>query len=593
MKRPFSIILLVALLVSCGGGGGGGSGPTVASTNATEKVFTTDGITVTFSKSMNEESVEDAFLIEGSGAVDGTFSWSEDTVTFTPTSRWKTHHAYTLTISTNAKSSDGNRLREEFTQTFTPELNMYDVNGDRIDDFLAGAPLHTAGGLYAGIAYLFLGRTDWPSTINLSRDSADATYAPEGNMEFGLDAKMIGDFNGDGYADMVISAPSAELDGDDFKGFVVVVFGSADPRSIEITAANLDKLDGIMVGMEARSHLGLPIMPVGDVNGDGLADFVLGGGLPPNDSRFWLILGRTTPLPDPTLYPRVNESSSAAYSVTGDEELAEFPVAGCDVNGDELDDLVFGSPEASAGGTKRGEVLVVAGSDDPETLDLRTAGTADMTIKGANDNDRLGLSVACGDINDDGYGDIIAGAAGYHSTLGRAYVVLGSEEFRDINFATEAADATITGKRTDSLFSSSICVQGKVNDNKFNTMLIGAMLETADGINHRGVMRAFYGSSDPQSINLARVDADVTYLGPDDTSLLSYCKPAGDINGDGIEDILIGAPLADGGGMERGKVYIIFGSESLVDINFDTGSPDVLITGSANGDHLAIRPFAI
>ncbi len=77
---------------------------------------------------MNQASVEVAFQITGSGPVAGTFTWNDNTVTFTPQGLWKTHHLYTLTIQNTAADANGTPMAEAFTQTFRPGLNMNDIN---------------------------------------------------------------------------------------------------------------------------------------------------------------------------------------------------------------------------------------------------------------------------------------------------------------------------------------------------------------------------------------------------------------------------------------------------------------------------------
>ncbi|HPM41470.1 MAG TPA: Ig-like domain-containing protein, partial [bacterium] len=155
MKGFLFALLVVTISAAAGCGGGGGVAPTVLSSNATgDRLYPTTPISVTFSTAMDEASVEEAFEITGSGPVEGAFSWTDATVTFTPSALWKTHHPYTLTIGTGAKDAGGSAIAEAYTQTFRTNINMHDVNADGIDDLLVSAPLNDESGPKSGMAYL-------------------------------------------------------------------------------------------------------------------------------------------------------------------------------------------------------------------------------------------------------------------------------------------------------------------------------------------------------------------------------------------------------------------------------------------------------
>ncbi len=201
-------MFLISLTVSSmlyGGFGCGGSGssasdaPTAAIDVPAKATYTTSPVSVTFSEAMDQASVEAAFSVTGSPAVEGAFGWTDNTVTFTPNAPWKTHHRYTLTVGIGATNVGGTPMAEAYTATFTPELNMHDVNADGIDDFLLGAPQYDHGALTnSGAAYLFLGRSEW-TDIPLATQKASATFVVNGDSAYlGFGARVIGDFNGDG-----------------------------------------------------------------------------------------------------------------------------------------------------------------------------------------------------------------------------------------------------------------------------------------------------------------------------------------------------------------------------------------------------------
>lgn len=609
--RVFLIVFVASMLscyfnASCGGDGAtppepttsvGGDGtmpsehPTVTATTLA-KVLTTGGISLTFSTKMDEASVESSFQVTGSETVPGTFTWSENTMTFRPDARWRTNHLYTLTIGTAATDAEGAPFAEAFTQTFKPELNMHDVNGDGMDDFMMGAVGYDydATQTNAGAAYLFLGKESW-SDVDLASQTTDAAFLfAFKDIYFGLDAKVVGDINGDGYADMVIASPAGP-------SFIVIIYGSASPANVTIKSDDFSGIDGIARGIENHSYLGWPIIPAGDVNGDGLADFLLGSRIvSTGDTRVWLVLGRTDAFPippmpvlDPIALPAIDTIADASFSVFGDTVLAGFPVAACDVNGDELNDMIIGSPKSAGGGAERGQVFVINGSESPVGVDLR-ANPADITLTGAADNDWLGLQVACGDIDNDGFGDVIASAPNAASAKGVVYAALGSADMPDYNFATDAPAAKYTGSTAPDRIGLTLCIPGDVNNDGFRDIMLGSPFMVVEGYSIRGSAYLFLGAETQVSVDLsAGQTANAQYIGaipPGGFTALGFCLPVGDVNADGIDDMVLGSPGVNNG---RGRSYLIFGSSLAPEShNFETQRSDVIFTGTADEDFLNV-----
>ncbi len=594
-KISASVLLVLTLAIAAYNDGCSGTSstpPTITSTTATNaRLYTTSTISVTFSTAMDHTSVEAAFQITGSGPAAGTFSWTDNTVTFTPSTLWKTHHPYALTIQNTAKSAQGAALAETFTQSFKPSLNMHDVNGDGIDDIIAGAPHNDQSGVDSGMAYLFLGKTNW-SNVNLSTKTADAQYnVASDNINFGWFTASAGDINGDGYADMLASAPRSNIGGSN-RGLVAIIYGSATPtsRTFQLTDTDAD----ILIGGADNVFLGFGVYPAGDVNGDGFADFLISGAQPaalPPYSQFWLVLGRAARY---GAFTPITDVAQASFIVTGSPAIGSQMYKSCDVNGDELDDIVLAAPTAAGGGTMRGQVYYVAGSTSLASLDLRTQ-PASATFTGAQDNNALGLGLlcSCADINADGYDDMLMGAPPAGGTKGIAYLVLGSASPASIDFSTGSAQATFTGDAAPSELGYAISVPGDVNRDGFNDMLIGAPLRFVSGAGGTGTAYLFTGSATPVSVDLsAGGSASATYSGsvplPTKSTIFGWSKPFGDINGDGIDDMVMSATHWPNG-TEQGIIYIVFGSTQPVSLDFNTQSADVTITGQAAGDMLSLQ----
>ncbi len=567
----------------------------------TSKMYTTDPLRISFSEPMNQEATQGAILITDAAgtAVAGTFSWDENDLVFIPEEGlWRTNHPYNLAISVEAADQAGNALAEAISQTFKPQLNLHDVNGDKIDDFMLGASYGNAGGAvdedgdpaYSGQAYLFLGRQNWDG-VNL--DAKDAIYTVSEDAKLGWETRIVGDINGDGFADMAISAPKTgappsiddlgDIELDD-SGMIFLIYGSNEPTDQIFAIDNLP--NAVIVGPSEEIEFGKAVMPVGDVNADGLADFVVGAYSGDPDavdtgSRFYLFLGRETAFLG---WASAVDSVSAVYTV-GDKMLlnSTFQIAGCDMNGDGFSDLVFGEPGADglAGGIPvgSGKVHIVAGSEDPGNLDLRdAAAAATATIVGGHVNDMIGL-VACGNINGDQYADLVVGAPGLDSDKGAAYVILGQAEWRNYNLE-EGGDvpfAYFQGVVEEDNAVGVVCVPGDViNNDGLEDIVIGApLMEPAD--TNEGMAFLLAGSNSGFEINMDEDDLPATSYNGQIASMLGSCKRVGDINNDGFSDIILGAPAYVDG---RGRVYLIFGVEgSLPSMNLNIELPGPTITG--------------
>ncbi len=587
----FACAILAAVLVA-GCGGGGGAAPTVLSSNATgDRLYPTTPISVTFSTAMDEASVEEAFEITGSGPVEGAFAWTEATVTFTPSALWKTHHPYTLTIGTGAKDAGGSAIAEAYTQSFRTNINMHDVNADGIDDLLAGAPENDESGSKSGMAYLFLGRESW-ANIDLATQTADAQYNIEGGADamFGYFASIIGDVNGDGYADMAVSAPPLDLDGTD-RGAVIIIYGSDSPTSRTFRQTDTDV--DVLAGAVDDTELGAGVYPAGDVNGDGLADFFVGGRFPPADFKFWLVLGKTTAY---GFMQPITSVAAATYIVSGNFGPGVQMFDSCDVNGEVLDDFLFGAPSTAGGGIDRGMAYLVVGSENPSDIDLRTD-PATATFTGGADNDRLAFNFVpgCDDINADGYDDLLMCAPTAAGTKGACYLVLGSASPASLNFGTDSASATFTGDAAAAAMGFGLSTPGDINDDGYPDMIFGAPMKNVGGAANTGEAWLFLGSASPESIDLsAGGAADATYIGQrppvGDATGFGISRPFGDINGDGIADMVFNS-IQGPDGTARGVIQIVFGSATPASVDFDTQEGDAAITGHADGDVLLLYPM--
>lgn len=456
------------------------------------------------------------------------------------------------------------------------------------------------------------------TTIDLA-----ALTASEGMIAFGaansdqsgLSVSDAGDFNGDGFDDILIGARLANSGGTD-RGAAYLIFGGpAMPASLSL--ASLGTSGAVLTGLTNSDSLGRSVSAAGDLNGDGFDDLIVGaeGGdgsanSITNAGESYVIFGSTS------LSGTISVASAAVtiYGVDASDNSGRSVSGAGDVNADGYDDLIIGAPggdgTSSAIRNLSGESYIVfGGASMPSTIELASLGNSGLTIYGSGANDQSGMSVSgTGDVNGDGYDDVIIGAGNATTGLpgrtvnGESYVIFGGSALpATIDLAVPASTfITIIGVFNGDLAGYSVGGGGDVNGDGFDDMLINA--PGADGINDNSGDRAgdsyvvFGSASLPATIDLLTLaTAGVTILGAEafdaavDASTGGSISIAGDVNGDGYDDLIIGKERADAAGNTKsiaGDSIVIFGGPSLpatIDLAV-AGSADITIFGADAGD---------
>jgi len=379
-----------------------------------------------------------------------------------------------------------------------------------------------------------------PATAH--RFSFSATGATEFD-DLGFSVASAGDVNGDGFADVIAGANGNAA------GQADVYFGgpAADGGA-----------DLVLTGESDLDQFGYSVAPAGDVNGDGFADVIVGawsndaGGT--DAGRAYVYYGGVSPdaTPDLTL------TGAAANDNFG------FSVASAgDVNGDGFGDVIVGAWSNDTGGTDAGRAYVYYGGYFPDA-------TPDLTLTGVAANDFFGYSVAsAGDVNGDGFADVIVGAwandAG-GADAGRAYVYFGGPA------ADATPDLALTGAAANDSFGYSVASAGDVNGDGFADLLVGAYGSDAGGAD-AGRAYVYFGGP------AADATPDLTLTGAAANDVFGYsAASAGDVNGDGFDDIMVGAFLSDAGGADAGRAYVYFGGPA------PDAVADLTLTGAAGDD---------
>lgn len=448
--------------------------------------------------------------------------------------------------------------------------------------------------------------------IDLAEGEQSAIILGADNNDFtnpfldGFDSLATGDINGDGIADLIIGAPSAAGPENrrENAGEVYVIFGPP-PASLDLART---KPNVTIIGADEGDNLGTAVAS-GDVDGDGYDDLIIAA--PSADSwrserkdagEVYIIFGGAG-LPDTIDLADTKAEFVTVFGADASDNLGLGLACG-DINDDGLDDVIIGAPAASGLGNSRGgagEVYVIFGGFGFSGIDLALT-RADMTVFGDDVGDHLGLALATGDINADGIADLIMGASAgdgsgnSRDNAGEVYVLFGGPNPpSSLDLASKSADMTIFGAGVGDRLGIAIA-SGDTNGDGIADLVIGAF--AGDGPNNgrpsAGNVYLLFGSPNPKPvIDLALTDADVTIFGPDTGDNLGVSVAVGDVDYDGKDDMLLGAPGGDGPRNERrnaGEAYLVFGSAippKVIDLANTTADFSTIL-GADEGDSLGI-----
>jgi Ca2+-binding RTX toxin-like protein len=293
----------------------------------------------------------------------------------------------------------------------TTLTSIADLNGDGKAEILVGAPGNDAGGADAGAVYVVFGKSTG-SIVSLSNVAAGTggykIIGDGSGDQAGLVLGTIGDLNGDGKAEILIGTPDSQAGGTN-SGAVYVAFGKSTGTALDLTNVAAGT-GGFRIKGEAQSDAGAAVAGIGDVNGDGLQDILVGA--PRSDSAY-VVFGKA----DGAEVDLANVAAGiGGFKIVGEVagDLDSLSVAGgADLNRDGIADFVIGASGNEEGGANSGAVYVVwGGGSGTVDLSLVAQGIGGAKIVGPAGS-LTGSSVAItGDVNGDGAADLMIGAPG-------------------------------------------------------------------------------------------------------------------------------------------------------------------------------------
>ena len=391
----------------------------------------------------------------------------------------------------------------------------------------------------------------------------------------GWSVASAGDVNGDGYDDIVIGAPRA--DGGAGKSYVI--FGQAGGFDPRFELSTLDGTNGfVLEGIARHDRSGTSVASAGDINNDGYGDIIVGSpdvngrGSSRDSAQAYLIFGQPDAY-DPSVNLATFNSTHGTKitGIDGSHKWSGISVASAgDFNGDGIDDIIIGSDYGNSGAGKSYLLFgknSQAGESFGSDMDLSALNLPDgFAMTGLSAGDRYGRSVSsAGDINGDGYADIIIGAPYADpngiTNAGESYVIYGKSMQAIQQDSPNHIDSVITGLGHYDNTGHSVSTAGDFNGDGFDDIIIGASNADPNGVTNAGESYLLFGAADGFGArpDLASLTGNNGFLilGINSNDYTGYSvSAAGDVNNDGLEDIIIGTP---GNSYSNGLCYVVLG----------------------------------
>jgi len=463
--------------------------------------------------------------------------------------------AYPLTIDPLASTAPWQAFITQNANFGVDVSDAGDVNGDGFDDVIVGASWFTQGQTNEGAAFLYYG-----SANGLSQTFNWMVQSNSAQAQLGYAVSTAGDINNDGYDDLIVGAPGYLA-----KGGAFIFFGKASGPA---ATANI-----VLIGEQNGSKFGYSVSTAGYVNNDNFADVIVGapeydGTAGANQGRAYVYYGRTSGVATSPNWTAEIDSQEGGFD--GDLFGHSVDTAG-DFDSNGFDDVVIGAPYYAPDGVT-GLVAIFPGANSglPNSGGVATLADGYDDIAGYNPDSELGFSVAgAGDVNGDNFDDVIVGAPSYvggQGPEGAAFLYLGNAN--RFGGSPSSYDFPLNPPQQGSLFGNDVDGAGDINRDGFDDLIIGAPLY--DNVQTDGGAALIYlGSSDPTWSLF-----DIGYFGEQKDSVYGTAvSTAGDVNNDGHDDFLVGAPKQNTAVSSIGQAFGYYGYGVISGLTAVNNSP--------------------
>lgn len=447
---------------------------------------------------------------------------------------------------------------------------------------------------------LFLGLAACTQTYSVNVLSTQKVSDVSGNLnaslndgdQFGAALANLGDLNGDGTPELAVGSPYDDEIGTD-RGAVRILFLDSSTGQVQSTVKLADGLNGFSGILNDNDHFGSAVAAMGDLDGDGIPDMAVGA--PGDDDNgtdrgaVWLLFLNA----DGSVHyqQKISDLSGGLAAGLNDNDQFGGAVAGAgDLNGDGIPDLVVGSTGCDDGGTDRGAVYILfMNRDGTVQSQQKISSTAGNFSGPLADNDHFGSAVAgAGDLDADGIPDIIVGASGDDSggtNRGAVWVLFMN---RDGTVKAQQKISQLDGQLDQVLsdgeeFGSALANVGDLNGDGLDEIAVGAS-HNSDGGPARGAVYILFLKNTGKVISSSRISqnaGDFPDSLTDGEQFGAAVTGLGDLDGDGNQDIAVGASLDDDGGTDRGALWVLFMSPVSVGYRADPNvSLDTYFSGN-------------
>lgn len=485
------------------------------------------------------------------------------------TNKWKTGQAHKISVKSKNSS---NIYSTVSTVNFKIGRNK-DINGDGFFDLVLGGTGSYGFGLpnTTGVVNIFYGSTNGIATTPEGILNGEVNFS-----NFGTSI-ALGDLDADGYADLVVGAPGYNAGAIDSPtnryGKVYIFYGSS--TGIKGTSSATIATAKFALSSPTNQNRYGYALDIGDVNGDGFMDLAVSANFYNNGSAFGRIYLYHHPTSGRFSDIAENNTATANSYVNGEfgsDVLGQSFVLD-DFNADGYSDLAAGAYNyPTAGGV--GRVYIYKGSTTGLGSGLINVSNSKI-IDGDVVNVRLGESITSGDINNDGISDLIISGFAWTTNTGKVSIFYGVKTTGISANPVTSANIALTGEITNSNFGYSMSV-GDFNGDGLNDLAIGA-----NGFNsNSGKIYVFKGGANGLTLTSNNTTDSVLKITGETGSYMGYSVSFSDLNGDGISDLIFGAPAYN---TNQGRVYYIYGQSNNFPTATDTTASSVIkITGSAN-----------